>query len=184
MINNDRAVKNGFLNINPAEYTDDSYVSSFPCRKGDVFYILNTGYTSDPKPGRPAVIVSNEHLSQTSDWVNVVYMTTKQKRAMPEHVTLIQNDPKAPQSIVMCERISCISKNRIGQFMRHLSDDEIQRIDAALAISLGIGRNTAVKANQANTQPENADLKKELEFYKGMCDYLTSKLKGGAKATV
>ena len=183
MINNDRAVKIGFgNNINPADY-DGNYVSTFPCKKGDVFYILNTGYTSDPKPGRPAVIVSNEHLSQTSDWVNVVYMTTKQKRAMPEHVTLLQNDPKAPQSIVMCERINCISKNRIGQFMRHLSDDEIQRIDTALAISLGIGRNTAVKANEttANKVAENANLQNELEFYKRMCNYLTSRLKAGEK---
>ena len=163
----------------------DGISPSIPCKKGDVFYIINSGFGGDPKPGRPAVIVSNDHLSQTSDWVCVAYMTTQPKKAMPEHVTLFQNDPKVPQSTVLCERINCIPKTRIGQFMRHLSDAEIERIDTAVAISLGVGKNTVARLNtsQAQQPQQDAGIQEELKFYKRMCDYLTSKLKasGGAQ---
>ena len=159
--------------------------NSIPCRKGDVFYILNgtSDANGDTKPGRPAVVVSNDHLSQTSDWINVVYMTTQPKKAMPEHVTLFSGD-KYPQSTVMCERVCCISKNKLGQFMRHLSDNEIERLDAALMVSLGISRNTA-HASAAPAQREvvvDKTAQEEAKFYKRMCDYLTSKLKGGEQA--
>lgn len=161
--------------------------SNPPCKKGDVYYVLN-GYTDangDPKPGRPAVIVSNDHLGKTSDWVCVVYMTTATKKAMPEHVTLFNDDPKAPKSTVMCERVNCVQKNRLGQYMRHLSDAEIERIDTALMISLGIGRNIAAKCAGAEADHEVAvdqEAVEEAKFYKRMCDYLTSKLKGGEQA--
>ena len=160
-------------------------IQNIPCKKGDVFYVINNGYGGDPKPGRPAVIVSNEHLSQTSDWVCIAYMTTQPKKAMPEHVTLFQNDAKVPQSTVLCERINCIPKTKLGQFMRHLSDAEIERIDTAVAISLGIGKGTVsrLSASQPQQYQQDAGIQEELKFYKRMCDYLTSKLKasGGAQ---
>lgn len=168
-------------------YIVDNSTTTTPCKKGDVYYVLN-GYTDangDPKPGRPAVIVSNDHLGQTSDWVSVVYMTTQPKKAMPEHVTLFQDDPRIPQSTVMCERVNCVPKSRLGQYMRHLSEAEIERIDTALLISLGINRNTAAKAATAEVKREVVVDQKaidEANFYKRMCDYLTAKLRGGEQA--
>ena len=154
---------------------------SITCRKGDVFYILNnsTDKGDDPKPGRPAVVVSNDHLGTTSDSVCVVYMTTQPKRAMPEHVTLFSEDPKAPQSTVLCERINYVPKSRFGQFMRHLSDAEIERIDAALMISLGI-KNSVVVSETACKQ-ELTKSQEETKFYRRMCDYLTTQLKGSVE---
>ena len=69
--------------------------------------------------------------------------------------------------------------------MRHLSDAEIERIDTALMISLGIGRNIAAKCAGAEADREVAvdqEAVEEAKFYKRMCDYLTSKLKGGEQA--
>ena len=164
----------------------------FKCRKGDVYYVLNSyaSESGDPKPGRPAVVISNDHLGATSDAVLMAYMTTQAKRPMPEHVTVYSGDPKVQQSTVLCEKIGCVPKNRLGQFMRHMSDEELERIDSALMFAFGIrkrdigaGSEEAKTDGGADAEAEE-NVRKELEFYKRMCDYLTSKLKGGAEAVV
>ena len=156
------------------------------CHKGEVYYILNiyNDLNGDPRPGRPAVVVSNDHLAQTSDTVSVVYMTTKEKRPMPEHVTITGcGDPENP-STVLCEKICCVPKSRIGQFIRKLTPNEMERLDAALMLSLGIKVRVVESVDVGSVSNNNDDeIRKqtgETEFYRRMCDYLATQLKGAS----
>lgn len=160
-----------------SELTNNDNCTIF--RRGDIYYIINTqtDERGDPKPGRPAIIVSNDHTNAGSDCVEIVYLTTQPKRPMPTHVTL-ESKPDT-LSIALCESVFTIRKDRLGQFMRPCSAEEMQRVNAALAVSLGLP--------VASRQPEEgnaAALKADLDFYRRMVGELLSRLQKNETRTV
>ena len=55
-------------------------------RRGDIFYIANSKcYATNPEneAGRPGIVVSCDELNENSPSVEVVYLTTKDKKPMP-----------------------------------------------------------------------------------------------------
>ena len=146
---------------------------SAPYRRGDIYYVINISNdeNGDPKPGRPAIIVSSDKTNAASDYVEVVYLTTQPKPPMPTHVTLIDNVGRT--STALCESVYTIRKDRLGQFMRHLLDEDMHRTDTALMVSLGI----------APVSGENGEdvrhMREELAFYKRMTDELIARLQKG-----
>ena len=58
-------------------------------RRGDIFYVEKSYATgSEQYAGRPAIIVSNDKCNETSDVIEVVYLTTQPKNDLPTHVTV------------------------------------------------------------------------------------------------
>ena len=106
-------------------------------KRGDVYYIVkkNDVCDSEQRAGRPAVVVSNDKANEHSDVVEVVYLTSKYKKPMPTHVPVTST---SRNSIALCEQISSVSVNRLGDFLCRCTDDEMQVIDYALAISVGL----------------------------------------------
>lgn len=107
-------------------------------KRGDIFYVaysknFNDAFSSDTT-GRPAVIVSDDHLNRSSDYVEVVYLTTKTKKTMPTHSDVYCKS----QSTALCETIHTVSKDKLGTYVRTVSDDEMGQIEHALMCSLGI----------------------------------------------
>lgn len=106
-------------------------------KRGDIFYIQNAKfYSTDPEntSGRPGVIVSCDELNAHSTVVEVVYLTTKDKRPMPTHTEVLCKVP----STSICENISTVPKERLGDFVRACTDREMAAIDQGLLHSLGI----------------------------------------------
>lgn len=118
------------------------YMSDTPdIKRGDIFYIANSKYyATDPEneAGRPAIIVSNDILNKSSSVVEVVYLTTRDKKPMPTHVGIICKIP----STALCETIYTVTKDRIGDFIKSCSAEEMTAIDKAIAISLGLSVST------------------------------------------
>ena len=108
--------------------------------KGDIFYIMKplqfqtTG--SEQDAGRPAIIVSNDIGNEYSEIVEVVYLTTRDKKPLPTHCEVMCHVP----STALCEQIQSVSKDRIGNYIRSCTEEEMAAIDNALMVSLGIGR--------------------------------------------
>ena len=70
---------------------------SVPAKRGDIFYISNSKcYATDPSnaEGRPAIVVSSDKLNEHADVVEVVYLTTKEKRLMPTHAEVLCKIPQ------------------------------------------------------------------------------------------
>lgn len=108
-------------------------------RRGEMFYIYSTEITgSEQAGGRPGIIVSNDIGNQHSSIVEVVYLTTKEKKPLPTHVSI---SSAAKPSVALCEQIESISKGRLGNYICQISEAEQKNIDTALAISLGINLN-------------------------------------------
>ena len=104
--------------------------------RGEIYFI-NKGYENigcEMNGDRPAVIVSNDIGNEHANIVEVVYLTTAEKKAMPTHVPVICRT----MSTALCENIDTVSKSRLGDFIRCCTVDEMNKIDEALMISLGI----------------------------------------------
>lgn len=111
--------------------------------RGEIFYVFRgTSLGSEQQAGRPAVIVSNNTGNTYSDIVEVVYLTTQPKNDLPTHVT-IRSANKT--STALCEQISTVDISRIGDYINTCTAQEMEAIDRALMISLGLDE---VKSDQ------------------------------------
>lgn len=104
--------------------------------RGDVFYVESYQTDgSEQRPGRPAVIVSNNMCNEFSPVVEVVYLTSQPKKDMKTHVT-IKSLPRT--STALCEQITSVAKDRIRDWYGRVTDDEMRRIEVAMIVSLGL----------------------------------------------
>lgn len=106
-------------------------------KRGDIYYIVNNYQEegSEQRAGRPAVVVSNDKGNQHSNVIEVVYLTTQPKVDLPTHIDIKSaNRP----SIALCEQISSVSKERLGDYIGTCTKYELEMLDAGMMISLGI----------------------------------------------
>ncbi len=105
--------------------------------KGQIYYVQKAGFTvgSEQKSGRPAIIVSNNTGNYYSNVVEVVYLTTQCKADMPTHVPILS--ARKP-SIALCEEIVSVDKQRLGNYVNTITSEEMQQVNQAMLISLGI----------------------------------------------
>lgn len=140
------------------------YMSDTPdIKRGDIFYIANSKYyATDPEneAGRPAIIVSNDILNKSSSVVEVVYLTTRDKKPMSTHVGIICKIP----STALCETIYTVTKDRIGDFIKSCSAEEMTEIDKAIAVSLGLSVSTEKEVD--NTEDNTSTVYVERNLYK------------------
>ena len=106
-------------------------------RRGDMYYIHKADEVtgSEQVGGRPAVVVGNDIGNEKSPVVIIVYATTQGKKELPTHVD-IETLPQ--KSIVLCEQIVTVSKERLGNYAGRVTEDEMIRIDRALAVSIDL----------------------------------------------
>ena len=153
--------------------------------RGEIFYIRNESeYSGNVQGGgRPAVIISNDIGNNAGPILEVVYLTTQEKKPLPTHVKI--NSSKYP-STVLCEQIDTVNKDKVGDYIGQCSMAEMKKIDAALAVSIGIGiniksndlvkkwaeaANEAVKPDEKEPEPiaekvEMPDIETQLEIAK------------------
>lgn len=92
------------------------------CR-GDIFFIAEGAYTgSEQNGGRPGVIVSNDVGNKHSPNVEVVFLTSREKKPMPTHVEVLCKVP----STALCENIQTVSKERLDSFIRSCTTSEMK----------------------------------------------------------
>lgn len=106
------------------------------CKRGEIYYV-GSYYTtgSEQRAGRPAIIVSNEKNNANSATVEVVYLTTQPKHDLPTHVT-VRGTGK--DSIALCEQITSISTDRLGEYCGECSKQELAALETAMMISLDL----------------------------------------------
>lgn len=98
--------------------------------RGDIFYIKKINQDI----GRPAVIVSNNDINESQNMVEVAYLVEKPNESLPTHAKVRCHLP----STALCEQVVSVSKDRIDGFIRTCTDEEIEKINKGLSISLGI----------------------------------------------
>lgn len=105
--------------------------------RGEIYYINKFPTNgSEQEPGRPAVIVSNDKNNETAETVEVVYLTTRPKKELPTHVSVCGT---GIPSTALCEQISTVSVDRVGSYRGKCVKSEMEAIDTAMMVSLGLG---------------------------------------------
>lgn len=123
--------------------------------RGSIWYV-ESGYStgSEQRPGRPAIIVSNDANNKHSSTVEMVYLTTAPKHDLPMHVT-IRSISRV--STAICEQITTVATERIGSYCGTVTDAEMSSIETAMLISLGLapaaGADSMPEARSEETPP-------------------------------
>lgn len=107
-------------------------------KRGDIFYIRNERYRtgSEIRKNRPAIIVSNDMNNRYGRVVEVVYLTSRPKeKDMPTHVVIRSTGRR---SIALCEQPTAVAIERIENWLGTATAKEMQLIDDALMVALGI----------------------------------------------
>lgn len=148
-------------------------------KRGEVYYISDR-YTcgAEIRKARPAVIVSNDMLNQSSEVVEVVYLTTHPKGDSATHVCI---QATGIESTVLCEQIDTVSVNLVGNYCGTCTPDEMLAIDRALCASLDLKRAAATSeptvaklatATESRLLRELETVKAERNRYAKMLDKL------------
>lgn len=140
--------------------------------RGDIFYISGgktyAGFGRQVEAGRPAIIVSDDGLNEHSDYVEVVYLTTQQKRPLPTHCQIVCKQ----LSTALCETIYTINKDRIGDYVKTCTAEEMARVNECLLNSIGLDYmsdfSEPVPDERATVEFEK--MKDELEMWKAKCN--------------
>lgn len=173
-------------------------MSNYHIERGDIFYIDKFGYQSgsEQRSGRPGIIISCNENNNNSKAVEIVYTTTKQKTELPTHV-LVSSTPYV--STALCEQITTVDKERLGNYIGACSEEEMAQIDEAIMISLGLRRDeissgggyskpepiVAPDAPPTQVQSEElAALRAERDVFKSMYEALLNKVLMAAKSGV
>lgn len=155
-------------------------------KRGDIYYIeKHDAYGSEIRKARPGVIVSNDTLNQTSDVVEVVYLTTQPKKELPTHVCI---NATGCESTALCEQINAVDIRRVGSYCGTCTEDEMLAIDRALCASLDLARArrtrdegieaTRMTDHERRLLGELERVKAERDRYAKMLDYFLSDEEG------
>jgi len=109
--------------------------------RGDVILCdLNPIIGSEQSGIRPAVILQIDRANVASPHTIIAPFTSKIRKAiLPSHVFVPSgNGGLTKDSVILCEQIRVIDKQRIVKILGHLSNSYITEIEKALSIILGL----------------------------------------------
>ncbi len=109
--------------------------------RGDVVQVrLDPGEGREIRKTRPAVIVSNPIASRHDSVVQVVPITGLQERPLRPYEALIESGSSGltKPSRAVANQIRTVSKHRLSKRLGVLSTPEIEALDRAIAIQLGL----------------------------------------------
>lgn len=109
--------------------------------RGDIYYANMEPHVGSEQGGeRPVVVLQNDTGNKHSPTLIIATITSRvnKKRHLPTHVLLDHNPGLKVPSIVQLEQIFTIDKRRIQRFAGQASKDEMQQIELAVKISLGL----------------------------------------------
>ena len=110
-------------------------------RRGDLFYAdLNPVVGSEQGGIRPVLVIQNDVGNHFSPTVVAAAITSrKAKNSLPTHI-LLENVPGlAPTSLLLLGQLRTIDRKRLRGYIGRISKEKMLEVDAALAISIGIG---------------------------------------------
>ncbi len=112
-------------------------------RRGDMFYAdLTLGVGSEQSGYRPVLIIQNNTGNKHSNTVIAAIITSRisTKAKLPTHAPIKAQQGLGHDSLVLLEQIRTIDKIRLKEYIGTLDDEAINRVDKALAVSMGLNR--------------------------------------------
>lgn len=115
--------------------------SNWVFRRGDIYMAnLNPFRGSEQGGTRPVLVLQNNTGNFHSPTLIVTPLTTQvnKKRNMPTHCQLGHTKGLNEPSIALLEQIKTIDKSRISRYLGKLTEEQMEDVDEAIQISLGM----------------------------------------------
>lgn len=111
-------------------------------RRGDIFYAdLSPVVESEQGGLRPVLIIQNDVGNRYSPTVIAAAITSRMgKTRLPTHIDIYaERAGLSRDSVVLLEQIRTLDKRRLKERMGHLDENMMNRVNAAIAVSFGLG---------------------------------------------
>ncbi len=115
-------------------------------KRGDIFYADLSPVVGSEQGGlRPVLIIQNDVGNRYSPTVIAAAITSRMgKNRLPTHIDIhADRVGLAKDSVVLLEQIRTLDKRRLKEKMGHLDDSMMNEVNAAIAVSFGIGGEAA-----------------------------------------
>ena len=109
--------------------------------RGDLYYADLTPVTGSEQRGvRPVLMIQNDMGNRFSPTVIVAAVTSRQdKHPLPTHVLISPNHCGLKEhSVVLLEQIRTIDRVRLREYIGRLTEEDMEQVDHALRISIGL----------------------------------------------
>jgi len=110
-------------------------------KRGDIFYADLSPVVGSEQGGiRPVIIIQNDIGNKYSPTVIVAAITSQINKAkLPTHVEISSEEYGLNKdSVVLLEQIRTLDKKRLKEKIGHMTDYDIQKVEEALLISVGL----------------------------------------------
>lgn len=107
-----------------------------PIQRGEIYYAdLCYAFGSEQSGLRPVVVIQNDYGNRYSPTTIIAPITTKKKGHMPTHVFHKHN---GTTEVILLEQVRTISCTRLVSRYGQMSKADMDKVDEALKISLGL----------------------------------------------
>ena len=105
-------------------------------KRGEVWWVsFGRSIGGEIRKSRPAVILTNDAAIAHLNRIQVVPLTTNVSRVYPGETVVVIND--RPHK-AMADQIMTVSRQRVSNFFGRLSSDDMEKVEAAVRLHLGI----------------------------------------------
>jgi mRNA interferase MazF len=109
--------------------------------RGDIYFAdLSPVVGSEQGGFRPVLIIQNDIGNKYSPTVIISAITSQiQKARLPTHIELsARSSGLEKDSVILLEQVRTIDKRRLKRRVARLNDEIMEKVDEALAISVGL----------------------------------------------
>lgn len=112
-------------------------------KRGDIVLCdLGFGEGSEQSGIRPCVVIQNDKGNRYSTTLIVAAITSSSSKAkIPTHIEIDEKCGLDKASVILCEQIRTIDKNRVKKFIGSVNREVREKIDKALMISIEMFKN-------------------------------------------
>ncbi len=105
-------------------------------KRGEVWTVSGAGYAGKPRPG---VIVQDDRFDATAS-VTVCVFTTDETEAPLFRLPVTPSDRNGLRSVsrLMVDKLTTVSKDRIGERIGRLDDADVVPLNRAIVVFLGL----------------------------------------------
>lgn len=109
-------------------------------KRGDIYYAdLSPVVGSEQGGTRPVLILQNDVGNKFSPTVIAAAITSRtEKMRLPTHIPLSSGCGLARSSMILLEQVRTLDKTRLKEKMGHVSDREMNEVNRAISVSLGL----------------------------------------------
>ncbi len=105
-------------------------------KRGEVWTVSGAGNAGEP---RPAVMVQDDRFDATAS-VTVCVFTTDETEAPLFRLPVAPSDRNGLRSVsrLMVDKLTTVSKERLGERLGRLDDEDVVRLNRAILVFLGL----------------------------------------------